>query len=165
MCPYSYLLRTTHLQLYLFISLTKNMKTEWFFSEPSRRPLVASSRWRQVPNRWCAQPVWGRRLSGIVIISNHLKLHNGEEHLYVISEHLKYQLVPPPSVTKNVCLWRFACFCSGVGTFARRTLATPINRTFAIPKYRHLPPQKSVHLPGGQLPPPIFFFFSTFRCL
>ena len=29
MCPYSYLLRTTHLQLYLFISLTKNMKSEY----------------------------------------------------------------------------------------------------------------------------------------
>ena len=96
----------------------------WFFSEPSRRPLVASSRWCQVPNRWCAQPVWGRRLSGNVIISNHLKLHNGEEHLYVLSEHLKGQLGPPVSNEKCLFVTFLHIFAQGLG-----------------------------HLPGGHWPP------------
>ena len=44
-------------------------------------------------------------------------------------------------------------------SFARRTFTTPKIRTFATPKFGHLPPLKTIHLPGGQLPPPIFFFF------
>ena len=31
--------------------------------------------------------------------------------------------------------------------------------TFTTPKFGHLPLPKTVHLPGGQLPPPFFFFF------
>ena len=44
----------------------------------------------------------------------------------------------------------------GGRSFARRTFTTPKIRTFTTPKFGHLPP---VHLPGGQLPPPIFFLF------
>ena len=42
-------------------------------------------------------------------------------------------------------------------SFARRTFTNPKIRTFATPKFGHLPPLKTIHLPGGQLPPPIFF--------
>ena len=44
-------------------------------------------------------------------------------------------------------------------SFARRTFTTPKIWIVPNPKFGHLPPQKTVHLPGGQLPPPIFFFF------
>ena len=44
-------------------------------------------------------------------------------------------------------------------SFARRTFTNPKIRTFATPKLRHLLPLKTIHLPGGQLPPPIFFLF------
>ena len=41
-------------------------------------------------------------------------------------------------------------------SFARRTFTNPKIRTFATSKFGHLPPLKTIHLPGGQLPPPIF---------
>ena len=41
-------------------------------------------------------------------------------------------------------------------SFARRTFTTLKIWTFATPKFGHLPPPKTVHLPGGQLPPPFF---------
>ena len=44
-------------------------------------------------------------------------------------------------------------------SFARRTFATPKIQTFTYPKFGHLPPPQTVHLPGGQLPTPFFFFF------
>ena len=44
-------------------------------------------------------------------------------------------------------------------SFARRTFTTPKIRTFATPKLGHLPPLKTIHLPGGQLPPQFFFLF------
>ena len=52
-------------------------------------------------------------------------------------------------------------------SFARRTFTNPKIRTFATPKLGHLPPIKTIHLPEGQLPPPIcffFFFWYTFLC-
>ena len=57
----------------------------------------------------------------------------------VVSIHNKQ--LPPPN---------------GVRLFARQTFTTPKIRTFTTPKFGHFPPQKK-HLPGGQLPPPIFF--------
>jgi len=47
----------------------------------------------------------------------------------------------------------------GVRLFARRTFTTPKIRTFTTPKFGHFPPLPKKHLPGGQLPTPIFFFF------
>ena len=49
--------------------------------------------------------------------------------------------------------------CEGVRLFARRTFTTPKIRTFTTPKFGHFPPPQKKHLPGGQLPPPFFFFF------
>ena len=46
-------------------------------------------------------------------------------------------------------------YCFDCESFARRTFTTPKIRTFPTPKKKHLP--------GGQLPPAIFFsFFGTF---
>ena len=50
-------------------------------------------------------------------------------------------------------------FPPGVRLFARRTFTTPKIRTFTTRKFGYFPPPKKKHLPGGQLPPPIFSLF------
>ena len=59
-------------------------------------------------------------------------------------------------------LWKnfqFAMHRDDCESFATRTFTTPKIRTYATPKFGHLPFPKNVLLPGGQLPPQFFFFF------